>query len=156
MVRPAGPLIPRVQVSRPSVRSTVEVRVRYPETDQMGVVYHAHYLVWCDIGRTELIRSACGRSYADLERDGLLLAVAEVSVRYHASARYDDLVRVESWVEEVRSRTLTFGYLISRVRAQGESERLVTARTTLIALTRDGSPQKLPSPFIAALRSQGG
>ncbi|MEW5929851.1 MAG: thioesterase family protein [Gemmatimonadota bacterium] len=134
------------------LRSTVELRVRYPETDQMGVVYHAHYLVWCDVGRTELIRRLGGRSYAELERDdGLFLAVADASLRYHAPARYDDLVRVETWVEEVRSRTVTFGYLVTRAEGEGP-ERLVTASTTLIALTRDGATQKLPADLVAAFR----
>ena len=133
------------------LRATVELRVRYPETDQMGVVYHAHYLVWCDVGRTELIRRLGGKPYSELEREGLFLAVADASLRYHAPARYDDLVRVETWVEEVRSRTVTFGYLITRAEGDGP-ERLVTARTTLIALKRDGNPQKLPADTLAAFR----
>lgn len=133
-----------------ALRSTVELRVRYPETDQMGVVYHAHYLVWCDVGRTELIRRL-GRSYAELEREGIFLAVADAGLRYHAPARYDDLVRVESWVEEVRSRTVTFGTLVTRAEGAGP-ERLVSARITLIALNREGAPQKLPSELVAALR----
>lgn len=134
-----------------AVRSTVEVRVRYPETDQMGVVYHAHYLAWCDIGRTELIRRL-GKSYAELERDGLFLAVSEASLRYHAPARYDDLVRVETRVEEVRSRMIVFGYLVTRVEGEGP-ERLVTARTALVALDRAGCTRKLPPDLLAALRA---
>jgi acyl-CoA thioester hydrolase len=141
-------------MSEPSVRSSIELRVRYPETDQMGVVYHANYLVWCDMGRTELIRTLARKSYAELEREGILLAVSEAWVRYHASARYDDLVRVESWVEEVRSRTVTFGYRISRIADEEPAEKLVSARTTLIAITRGGSPQKLPSALLAALRGE--
>lgn len=132
-------------------RSVVELRVRYPETDQMGVVYHANYLAWCDMGRTELIRGL-GRSYAELERDGLVLAVSDAALRYHAPARYDDRVRVETWVEEVRSRTVTFAYLISRVDGEGEPQRLVTARTVMIALTPAGATQKIPAPFLDALR----
>lgn len=132
--------------------STIELRVRYPETDQMGVVYHANYLAWCDMGRTELIRGL-GRSYADLEREGLLLAVSEASLRYHASARYDDLVRVETRVEEVRSRTVTFSYLISRVEGRGGPQKLVTACTTLIAVTREGATQKLPADLLAGFRA---
>ncbi len=130
-------------------RSVVELRVRYSETDQMGVVYHANYLAWCDMGRTELIRGL-GRSYAELERDGLVLAVSDAALRYHAPARYDELIRVETRVEEVRSRTVTFAYLISRV--EGEPQRLVTARTVMIALTPAGATQKIPAPFLAALR----
>lgn len=136
----------------PTVRSSIEFRVRYSETDQMGVVYHANYLVWCDMGRTELIRELTGRSYAELERAGILLAVSEAWARYHASARYDERVRVETWVEEVRSRTVTFGYRISRPGDPGPEEKLVSARTTLVALTRGGSPQKLPAQLLSALR----
>lgn len=130
-------------------RTTIEFRVRYAETDQMGVVYHANYLVWCEIGRTELIRRR-GSSYAELERDGVLLAVSEANLRYHASARYDDLVRVETWVEEVRSRAVTFGYLISRV--DGDSTaRLVSATTALVALDAEARPRKLPADLIESL-----
>lgn len=138
-------------MTEPAVRHTVELRVRYPETDQMGFVYHAHYLAWCDIGRTELIRTL-GRSYAELEREGTLLAVSDASLRYHAPARYDDLIRVETRVEEVRSRTVTFAYVISRVVEGAEPERLVSARTTLIALTRDGTPRRMPDFFVEGLR----
>src|SRR3712207_5575615 len=107
---------------------SVELRVRYAETDQMGVVYHANYLVWCEIGRVEFIR-ALGTSYASLERSGVTLAVAEASVRYHAPARYDDLVRIETSLSDVRSRTITFDYLITHAETRA---RLVTARTTLV------------------------
>jgi acyl-CoA thioester hydrolase len=134
----------------PAPRTAIEFRVRYSETDQMGVVYHANYLVWCEIGRTELIRRR-GRTYADLERDGVLLAVADASVRYHAGARYDDLVRVEAWVEELRSRSVTFAYLISRQDGDGASTRLASARTTLVALDARARPRTLPADVAAML-----
>ena len=123
-----------------STTHTVELRVRYPETDQMGVVYHANYLAWCDIGRTEYLRSR-GADYASLERSGTLLAVAEASIRYHASARYDDLVRVETTLRELRSRMITFDYVISHAQS---GARLVTANTTLVSIDRAGRPIKLP------------
>jgi acyl-CoA thioester hydrolase len=129
--------------------TTIEFRVRYAETDQMGVVYHANYLVWCEIGRTELIRRR-GSSYAELEREGVLLAVSEANLRFHGSARYDDTVRVETWVEEVRSRAVTFGYLISRVEGEATT-RLVSATTALVSLGRDTRPRKLPADLIANL-----
>ncbi|HEX2091575.1 MAG TPA: thioesterase family protein [Longimicrobiaceae bacterium] len=138
-------------MTRIPLRSTVELRVRYPETDQMGVVYHANYLVWCDMGRTELIRRL-GKSYAELEREGIFLAVSDASLRYHAPAEYDDLVRVETWVEEVRSRAVTFGYLIARVEGSRGPQKLVSARTTLVATTREGATQRLPSPLLEGLR----
>lgn len=150
--RAATPLTDRTDsVTAPAASHSVELRVRYPETDQMGFVYHGHYLAWCDIGRTELIRTL-GKSYAELEREGTLLAVSDASLRYHAPARYDDLVRVETRVEEVRSRTITFAYTIFRVVEDRPPERLVTARTTLISLTREGTPQRIPGFFLDALR----
>ena len=111
-----------------------EFRVRYAETDKMGVVYHAHYLVWCEIGRTDHIRRF-GMTYAEMEHAGLTLAVAEAHLRYHASARYDDLVRVETRLSEVRSRTLTFDYLITNA---DTGEKLASATTKLVALDREG------------------
>jgi acyl-CoA thioester hydrolase len=129
----------------------IECRVRYSETDQMGVVYHANYFVWCEIGRTELIRTL-GTSYADLERQGVLLAVAEASMRYQAPARYDNLIRVESWLEEVRSRTVTFGYRILRIPEDGAApEQLATASTRLVVLGPDSRPKKLPPQLMQAL-----
>lgn len=133
------------------VPSRVELRVRYAETDQMGVVYHSNYLIWCEIGRTELIRQRFA-SYAEVERAGVVLAVADASIRYHSPARYDDLVRVETRVAELRSRTVRFDYVISRVEGEGEPVRLATASTTLIALDRDSRPRKLPPQLLERLR----
>jgi acyl-CoA thioester hydrolase len=133
-------------VSEPVIEHTSRFRVRYAETDQMGVVYHANYLVWCEIGRTDLIRSL-GPSYASLERDGVMLAVSDASLRFHAPARYDDLIAVETRVESVRSRTITFGY---RIRREVEPrDRLVSATTTLVALDRAGRPRSMPSSLLA-------
>ena len=119
--------------------STVQFRVRYAETDQMGVVYHSHYLVWCEVGRTEHLRSV-GTNYATVERAGTTLAVAEASLRYHAPARYDNLIRVDTTLASVRSRVITFDYLITNAES---GERLVTASTLLIALTPEGKPHAL-------------
>ena len=119
----------------------VELRVRYAETDQMGVVYHSEYLVWCEVGRTEYIR-ALGLPYAEMERRGALLAVADASLRYHGSARSDDLIRVETTLADVKSRAITFDYLIRHVQS---GARLVTARTMLVSLDRDGRPAPIPA-----------
>lgn len=124
--------------------------MRYAETDQMGVVYHANYLVWCEIARTELIRQRL-TSYAALEADGTFLAVSDASIRYHAAARYDDVIRVEAWVEQVRSRTVTFGYWIGRPLNGGRGDRLATATTTLVALSADARPRKLPTRLTESL-----
>jgi len=131
---------------------TVEFRVRYSETDQMGVVYHANYLPWCEVGRTELIRHLW-KPYADVERDeGVLLAVTELSMRYHASARYDDRVRVTTTLEQLRSRAVAFTYLIERIDDAGSATRLVSARTGLMAVDRNGAPRSLPPGLLAAFR----
>ena len=126
-----------------------DFRVRYAETDQMGVVYHANYLVWCEVGRTDLIREL-GMPYARLEEQGVLLAVADASICFHASARYDDRIRVETTVTDVRSRSVTFEY---RIFNADTDARLVTAHTKLVALDRDGRPSRLPEELRARLES---
>ena len=129
---------------------TTELRVRYAETDQMGVVYHSNYLIWCEIGRTDYIRGL-GTPYAVLERNGVALAVSEASLRCHAPARYDDVVRVETSLTEVRSRTVTFDYVIVHA---GTGARLASARTILVSLDREGRVAALP-PDIRAFLSNG-
>lgn len=119
----------------------LELRVRYAETDQMGVVHHRNYLVWCEIGRTELIRALTGVSYAELERNGVALAVAELSIRYHGAARYDNLIRVRTSLTEARSRSVTFEYMITNAET---GERLATARTLLVSLDERGRPAVMP------------
>jgi acyl-CoA thioester hydrolase len=124
-----------------SAEHELQVRVRYAETDQMGVVYHTNYLVWCEIGRTELIRAMTGESYATLERAGVGLAVSDLSIRYHGAAKYDDLIRVKTTLTESRSRSVTFEYLISN---WDTGDRLASARTVLIALDKNGKPIVMP------------
>lgn len=135
------------------MESRSEIRVRYAETDQMGVAYHANYLIWCEVGRTDLIRQL-GMSYADMERRGVMLAVADAQLRYHASARYDDLVRIVTRLTGVRSRMVTFAYDLRRVDASGaDGERLASATTTLVSLDRDGRPVALPADIRAMLEA---
>jgi acyl-CoA thioester hydrolase len=107
----------------------------------MGVVYHTNYLIWCEIGRTELIRSMTGTSYADLEAAGVGLAVAELSIRYHGAARYDNRIRVNTALGDARSRSVTFDYEISNAET---GERLATARTVLVSLDQHGRPTVMP------------
>ena len=134
-------------MTTPKPHYDVEFRVRYAETDQMGVVYHSEYLVWCEVGRTEYIR-ALGFPYSEMERRGARLAVADASLRYHAAARYDDLVRVETTLSRVRSRAITFDYLIRHVQS---GARLVTANTMLVSLDRDGRSVPIPADVRAVL-----
>ena len=126
-----------------------EFRVRYAETDRMGVVYHANYLVWCEVGRVEFMRSL-GRDYAALEQQGTGLAVTEARVRYLAPARFDDLVRVTTTLVGVRSRAVSFAYEITN----GATDlRLATAHTDLVSIDRDGRPMAIPADFRAILEA---
>jgi acyl-CoA thioester hydrolase len=127
--------------------STVEFRVRYAETDQMAVAYHAHYLVWCEIGRTHHIRGG-GMSYRETEEQGVTLAVADASIRYRAPARYDDLIRVATTLSEVASRTVTFDYTVSNAES---GQVLATARTVLISLDAAQRVVTLPPDLRALL-----
>jgi acyl-CoA thioester hydrolase len=139
-------------MTTPSSRGTahtVEFRVRYAETDQMQVVYHSNYLIWCEIGRTEFIR-ALGTPYAELERQNVTLAVIEASLRFHAAARYDNLIRVTTTISEVRSRTLTFDYVVSNAET---GEKFVTASTKLVSLTRDSRLTTLPENLRKTLQN---
>jgi acyl-CoA thioester hydrolase len=136
----------------PPLECISEFRVRYAETDQMGVVYHANYLIWCEIGRTDFIRMA-GQSYADLEGRGVLLAVTDAALRFHASAKYDDAVRVRTTLQRVGSRGLTFAYRIERVADGG---LLVSAETSLVSVTREGRLTSLPSDVRSWMEQAGG
>ena len=128
---------------------TVEFRVRYAETDQMRVVYHSNYLIWCEIGRTEFIR-ALGTPYAELERQNVTLAVVEATLRFHSAARYDNLIRVTTRIADVRSRTLTFEYVITNAET---GEKFVTASTKLASLTRDSRLTTLPETLRKVLQN---
>jgi acyl-CoA thioester hydrolase len=131
----------------PAVSETF-VRVNYSETDQMGVVYHARYLVWLDVARTEHLRQ-CGMSYRDLEASGLRLAVSEVAIRYRQPARYDDPIRIRCWVRELASRKVQFGYAVE----QAENARLLaTATTSLLPLDSTMTLSRLPDPVRDVLR----
>ncbi|MEP6619919.1 MAG: thioesterase family protein [bacterium] len=128
---------------------TTELRVRYAETDRMGVVYYANYLVWCEVGRVEFMRSL-DRSYAALEADGIGLAVTEATVRYLSPARFDDLIRVETTLTAVRSRAITFDYVIF----QAESgARLATAHTALVSIDSHGRLAAIPPDFRDDMRA---
>ena len=123
------------------------LRVRYAETDQMGVVYYANYLIWMELGRVEYCRAA-GIRYRDMEiEDGILLAVAEASCRYASPARYDEEVIVRTWIEQAHPRMIRFAYEMieaasSRVLATGETKHVFSGR--------DLKPRKLPEKYRAA------
>jgi acyl-CoA thioester hydrolase len=115
-------------------------RVNYSETDQMGFVYHANYLVWMDMARTEHLRER-GVSYRELEEQGIFLAVTDVRVRYRQAARYDDLIRIRCWVRDLATRRVIFGYAIER---DATHELLATGETSLIALDKRHTLSRIP------------
>ena len=127
--------------------SEITVRVNYSETDQMGVVYHARYLVWLDVARCEHLR-VTGLTYRELEERGLRLAVSDVNVRYRRPARYDDLIRVRCWVRDLASRRVTFGYAVERA---GDGELLATATTSLLALDTSMALCRMPDDVAGRL-----
>ena len=110
-----------------NTRST-DIRVRYQETDNMGVVYYSNYLVWFEVARTEYLRSM-GLVYKKLEEKGIYLMVASVSCKYKSPAKYDDTVKVETWIEDVKNTSLRFVYKLSvgeRTIATGDSVHVFT------------------------------
>jgi acyl-CoA thioester hydrolase len=125
------------------------VRVNYSETDQMGVVYHANYVVWLDVARTEHMRRT-GLSYREVEARGVRLAVGEISLRYRQPARYDDLVRVRCWVRDLASRRIVFGSAVEHA----ESGRLLaTATTSMMVLDAAMRLARLPDDVAARLQA---
>ena len=118
-------------------------RVRYAETDQMGVVYHANYLIWMEIARTELCRMR-GVRYRDIERlDGLVMVVAEAQCRYHSAARYDDEVLARGFLKHAHPRMITFGYEI----LNAETSELLASGETKHIFLKDGKPIKVPAKY---------
>jgi acyl-CoA thioester hydrolase len=103
------------------------VRVRYAETDRMGIVYHSHYIVWFEIGRTDYCREA-GEPYRAMEDSGLWILVTAVDCKYRGPARYDDALRVRTWLPELASRGLAFRYEIvneeNRLLAEGSTRHV--------------------------------
>ena len=120
------------------MRTTVEIRVIYGDTDQMGVVYYANYLRWFEAARGALVRAA-GVRWADVESAGYLLPVIEAHARYLRPARYDDLVSVEVAVEKVRGASVRFVYRVSR----GE-DLLAEGFTEHACLGPGGRPARIP------------
>jgi acyl-CoA thioester hydrolase len=129
--------------------SECRLRVRYAETDQMGMAYYASYLIWMEVGRSEFCRQ-CGFSYRELEREEkAFLAVAEANCRYLAPARYEDEIVVETELSRVRTRVLEFTYRIKR-----DSTVLAEGRTVHVVIGTDGRPRSMPSRYLELLKSK--
>ncbi len=128
-----------------------EIRVRYAETDQMGIVHHSNYLVWFELGRSEFCR-ARGFSYKEMEeKDNALMVVAESYVRYKSPAHYEDILTVRTQIGELRSRSIRFIYEIYRA----EDETLLAEGETLHLVTdKNGKVRLLPENYKEMLLSE--
>src|SRR5271169_1789729 len=133
---------------------TTQVRVRYAETDQMGIVYYANYLVWFELGRVELLRSL-GLAYSKLEADhGCILPVIEARCRYRAPAKYDDEILIESWPSLVRGSVIKFAYRILRKAHEGGADTLLAEGETVHVVCDDQLQRKpLPEHYAEALKA---
>lgn len=131
----------------PSDRFVAEntFHVRYAETDAMGIVHHASYIVYFEEGRSNYARQR-GHDYASFERSGFYLAVAEISARYIKPARYDQRLTVRCWIEEMKSRSLTFSYEIVDAET---GDIFVTGFSKHICITHDGQVARIPDTWRA-------
>jgi acyl-CoA thioester hydrolase len=124
-------------------------RVRYAETDQMGMVYYANYLIWMEVGRSDYCRE-CGFSYRELEREEhAFLTVAEANCRYIAPARYDDEILVETEIARLKNRVVEFSY-----RIKSGSTLLAEGRTVHVVIGPDGRPRAMPDRYLDLLRAK--
>jgi acyl-CoA thioester hydrolase len=126
------------------------LRVRYAETDQMGVVYHSNYFIWFEVGRVELLRQL-GFSYRDMEReDNCLIAVVDARCRYRAPAVYDDQLIVRTQIRNVRESAVHFGYELRRA---GDGTLLAEGETTHMVINSNKEIAKFPEKYLVALRA---
>jgi len=124
--------------------AATRLRVRYSETDQMGVVYYANYFVWFEIGRTDLCRQH-GFAYRDMEQqEGLYIMVAETRCRYKAPAHYDEEILVRTRLRAVRKRVLVFSYEVYR---EDDNILLAEGETVHVITDREGHPRALPDKY---------
>ena len=128
----------------------VDVRVRYAETDQMGVAYYGSYVVWFEVGRSAYCR-AKGFSYRELEEMGYRLVVVDLRARYKGSAKYDDLIVVRTQLKDLKNRMLTFAY---RILKKDNNELIVQGETRHLCLNKRGNPGSMPEKFLNRLKSQ--
>lgn len=118
--------------------------VRYAETDTMGIVHHSNYLVYCEELRSQYARDR-GSNYADFEKAGLALAVSEIHLRYIAPAVYGQRITIRGWVEEIKSRRITFGYEILN---PDTGIIHVTGTTSHICINREGQVARIPDDWL--------
>ena len=127
--------------------SSTTIRVRYAETDAMGIVHHAVYPVWMELGRSDLLRSL-GQGYSEWEAQGVFMAVGELQVKYRAPASYDELLTVRTWVKSASHRKVVFGYEVLR-----DATLLAEGETLHLVVGPDGRHRTLPEPMLELVRS---
>jgi acyl-CoA thioester hydrolase len=132
--------------------SETRLRVRYAETDKMGVVYYANYFVWMEMGRTDLCRKA-GFTYREMEAEEGNMAVADASCRYLAPATYDDEILVETTLERLTRRVVAFAYAI---RNADSGQLLAEGRTVHITVGKNGRTRSMPDRYFELLRALPG
>ena len=135
----------------PQVHET-SFRVRYAETDQMGVVYHSNLIVWFEVGRVEMMRQL-GFTYREMERDGMHLPVVDVSCRYKLPARYDDIVVIRTRLVNVRESLVHFGYEIAR---QEDGALLAEGESVHMVVDAEFKRSPLPEKYLSAFRYAAG
>ena len=126
----------------------INVRVRYSETDKMGVVYHANYFMWFEIGRCELLRTV-GRSYKEMEAEGIELPVIEAHCKYKIPARYDDELQVMTWGKLLSPARVEFSY---EIRRPSDGALNAVGTTMHAAINADGRPCRLPTYILDLLK----
>jgi acyl-CoA thioester hydrolase len=132
------------------VVNETRIRVRYAETDQMGVVYHANHFIWFEVGRVELLRQL-GFSYRDMElKDDCFIAVVDARCRYKAPVHYDDEVVIRTFLRSVRDKVIHFGYELLNVKSD---HLLAEGETTHIVANAQMKPRKLPEKYMTVFRS---
>jgi acyl-CoA thioester hydrolase len=135
------------------VKGTVcetQLRVRYAETDQMGVVYHSNFVIWFEVGRVEALRTL-GFTYKQMEQDGCHLPVVDLRCRYKAPARYDDLITVRTYLKRVRENLVHFFYEVLRAE---DATVLAEGETVHLTLDNEGNKRTFPEKYLALLRSE--
>jgi acyl-CoA thioester hydrolase len=142
-----------VNVNRAATVNETRIRVRYAETDQMGVVYHANHFIWFEVGRVELLRQF-GFNYKNMEReDDCFIAVVDAHCRYRASVHYDDEVIVRTYLKHVREKVIRFGYELRRAET---GELLAEGETTHIVADSKMKPRALPEKYMRVFRAAVG
>jgi acyl-CoA thioester hydrolase len=142
-----------VNANHPATVNETRIRVRYAETDQMGVVYHANHFIWFEVGRVELLRQF-GFSYKDMEReDDCFIAVVDARCRYKAPVHYDDEVVVRTFLKHVREKVIRFGY---ELRSKETGELLAEGETTHIVADAGMKPRALPEKYMTVFRAAVG